>query len=146
MPSIVSLPWGKKKQFIETLKQTGNVSAAARAIGVPRAKLYKKKKTDRKFSEEWQEALEEALDDLEEEVRRRALQGIEKPVYYGGKKCGSITAFNDTLAMFLLKARRPETFGEANENQESAEPLSNPREKLLSKLAEMKFQGRKNKK
>lgn len=143
MPPIPRLSPGKRKRFIETLRQTGNVSAAARAIGVPRAKLYKKRKADKRFREEWHEAVEEALDNLEEEIRRRALEGTEKPVYYGGKKCGSITAFNDTLAMFLLKAKRPATYGEGEGAPGEDQISSEPRKKLLKKLADMRNQDRK---
>lgn len=139
MPSIPRLTREKKARFIETLRRTGNVSAAAKEIGVPPARIYAKRQRDQSFKEDWDAAIEGALDDLEEEVRRRALEGIEKPVYYAGKKCGSITSFNDTLAMFLLKAKRPQVFGDgAEEGDGGFQPSRKPREKLLKKLADMK--------
>ena len=47
---------------------------------------------------------------LEDEARRRALQGVEKPVFREGRQVGTVTEYSDTLLIFLLKARRPEKF------------------------------------
>jgi len=130
---------GKKKIFLKTLRQTGNASAAAREAGVDLQKAYEKRKKDKTFQADWTMAIEGALDDLEEEIRRRALEGTDKPVYYAGKKCGTITSFNDNLAMFLLKAKRPEVFSEEAEKNSPTDPINtHPREVLLRKLKEMK--------
>ena len=59
------------------------------------------------FAAQWDEALEEGSDLLEAEARRRAVTGIDKPVYYKGKVVGSITKYSDRLLMFLLKAHDP---------------------------------------
>lgn len=48
----------------------------------------------------------------------RALHGVEKTVYYAGKNCGSVRQYSDALAMFLLRARRPQTYGK-DENAET---------------------------
>ncbi len=140
MPSIPRWSREKKTIFLETLRRTGNVSSSARAAGVPVVSAYAKRGREKAFRLEWQTALDEALDDLEEEVRRRALEGIEKPVYYAGKKCGSITSFNDNLAMFLLKAKRPGVFSENPQGEvPQGEMSSKPRERIVKKLAEMKL-------
>jgi len=134
--------WSKKLRtaFLRVLRETGNISAAARKTGVSLSTIYRKKATEPRFAREWQAALEEALDDLEAEVRRRALEGTEKPVYYGGKEVGTVRSYNDNLAMFLLKSRRGHIFGgnddpQSGLNQEN--PIESPREKLLSKLKTM---------
>ncbi len=44
---------------------------------------------------------------------RRAVDGVDEPVYQGGKKVGSITRYSDTLLIFLLKANR-DKFRQAN--------------------------------
>ena len=62
------------------------------------------------FAAQWDEALEEGTDLLDAEARRRAVTGIDKPVYYKGKVVGSITKYSDRLLMFLLKAHRPQKF------------------------------------
>lgn len=136
--------WSKRKRatFLEVLRTTGNISAAARAIGMARASLYDLRRQDDTFHREWDSALEESLDDLEGELRRRALQGTEKPVYYGGKQCGAIQSFNDNLGMFLLKGRRGNVYakdkpGAGKENDPASHQAKSPREKLLAKLNKM---------
>ena len=70
------------------------------------------------------------MDRLEAEARRRAIEGIEKPVFYKGKMCyrdevdpatgerrGTgepllIRKSSDVLLMFLLKGARPEKYRE----------------------------------
>ena len=41
------------------------------------------------------------------EARRRALTGVEQPVYYKGEAVGRIAKYSDTLLIFLLKAHWP---------------------------------------
>ena len=55
-------------------------------------------------------ALEEATDLLEAEARRRALTGIDEPVFYKGKVVGSTKKYSRPLLMFLLEAHRPQKF------------------------------------
>jgi hypothetical protein len=65
---------------------------------------------DEAFARAWEDALEQGTDSLEDEARRRALQGVEKPVFREGRQVGTVTEYSDTLLIFLLKARRPEKF------------------------------------
>src|SRR3546814_12055870 len=57
--------------------------------------------------------MNQALDDLEAVLLERAAHGVEKPVFYGGKPCGTVRQYSDTLAMFILRAKRPNTYGRA---------------------------------
>lgn len=130
-----------RETFFKVLRATGNVSAAARSAGVSLHNAYLKKTSEVKFSREWEAAIEEALDDLEGELRRRALEGTEKAVYYAGKEIGSITSYNDNLAMFLLKSRRGHIYGEMDVmgyKGSGKKNFDSPREKLLAKLKNMK--------
>ena len=60
------------------------------------------------FAADWERVVELATEDLEKEVRRRAYQGVEEPVFYQGEICGHIQKYSDTLLMFAVKARKPE--------------------------------------
>jgi hypothetical protein len=53
-----------------------------------------------------------AVGALEDEALRRAVEGVEEPVYQGGKQVGVIRKYSDALLMFLLKAARPEKYRE----------------------------------
>lgn len=129
----------KRQVFLATLRNTANVSAAAREAGLPRRSAYQLRDHDPAFREDWQQALEEALDDLEAELRRRAIEGVEKPVFYAGKPCGTIRTYSDQLGVFLLKCRRPEVF--AGERGEGGEPfereLASAKDELAARLTRL---------
>lgn len=54
-----------------------------------------------------EDAIETGTDLLEDDVRRRAVDGVEEPLFHQGKKVGLTRKYSDTLLIFLLKARRP---------------------------------------
>ena len=100
------------KKFLTELAATGNVSAAGEASGIALGEASRRRGEDAAFAAEWEAALEEAADALELEARRRALEGTEKPVFYGGEERGRIREYSDSLLLALLKAVRPEKFRE----------------------------------
>ncbi len=73
------------RPFLEHLAQTGNVSASARVAGVSSSAVYNAQKTDADFAAAVDNAFEDAADLLEHEARRRAVQGVAKPVVYQGQ-------------------------------------------------------------
>ena len=101
-----------KPRFVESLREVGNVSAAARHAGVSRQTVYKERKSSEQFRDAWDDAMEEAMDLLEAEARRRAVEGTHKPVFYKGAAVGEIREYSDTLTIFLLKGRRSDVFGD----------------------------------
>src|SRR3546814_11213736 len=79
--------------------------------------------------------MNQALDDLEAVLLERAAHGVEKPVFYGGKQCGKVRQYSDTLAMFILRAKRPNTYGRAATGDPQSpveEDAGNAREKVRS--------------
>ena len=108
----------RKERFLEHLAKSGNVSDSGRLAGVQRSTLYPWKETDPHFAFLWDDALEEAADALEAEARRRAVEGYDEPITYGGKIiCNPETGsplvrkkYSDGLMAFLLKAHRPSRF------------------------------------
>ena len=142
--------WGDKGQalFLNVLASTGNVSAACRAANINRQRAYDTRAKEDAFREAWNGALEDALDELEAELRRRALEGTDKPVYYGGKLVGDVKAYNDNLGMFLLKSRRKDVFGDTPKSKSGPEDngddgldAASVRERLLGKLDSMAGDG-----
>jgi len=112
----------KRKAFIRALRRTGIVTAAVDAVKLSRSQAYQLRKTDPDFRLAWDDALQAALDELELELRRRALEGVEQPVYYGGRECGRIRTYNDSLGMFLLRTRRPGTDDTSVPDPDAASP------------------------
>lgn len=150
---------GLKTTFLDELRDTANVTLAARAAGISSGTAYKHRREDVLFAERWDEALAEAVDLLEHEAHRRAFKGVEEPVFYQGQpsymyetnpdgtvklvdeityddagkevriprpmilidpqtgrpKLNGVRKYSDSLAMFLLKAHRPDKYRERSE-------------------------------
>ena len=106
-----------KPLFLEKLREHANVSRAAKDAGISRKTVYKERDFSETFASEWDDALEEGLDYLEEEARRRAYEGVDEPVYYQGEKVGTVRKYSDTLTIFLLKGGRPEKYAERNKHE-----------------------------
>lgn len=106
----------KKAQFLAEFRTCGNVSGAARAVGVDRGTHYGWLESDETYVKAFAEAEIEAVDVLETEARRRAFTGVDEPVFYKGDVCGQIKKYSDVLLIFLLKGARPEKYRERFEH------------------------------
>ena len=112
---------GWQPVFLHALRATGNVSAAARSAGTCRSRCYEVRRRDAAFAAAWADALEEAADRLEMEAFRRAVEGVGEDRFFRGDLVGRVTRYSDRLLMFLLKARRPSTFGAARDRPSPGE-------------------------
>jgi hypothetical protein len=74
-----------RARFLDKLRETCNVSAACREIGISLSTADNYRKAFPAFAEAWEHAIAEASDNLEQEARRRAMHGIETPVLYQGQ-------------------------------------------------------------
>ena len=95
------------------------MTQAARAVGFSRRTAYNYRESDPEFAAEWDDAIEEAVELLELEARRRAYDGVDEPVFYRGMECGVVRKYSDNLTMFLLKAHKPEKYRERSEVKHS---------------------------
>ena len=93
----------RKAAFLTVLGVFGNVSAAARLIGVTSSGAYKTRAYDRAFAEAWDEAVSKALSDAYMEARRRAVDGVDVPVLHRGRQVGTRKRYSDTLMIVLLE-------------------------------------------
>jgi len=84
-------------RFLDRLRQTGNIRLSCMAAGVSRTTAYRWRDKWSTFADEWQEALDDALDILEGKAWERAAQ------------------HSDRLLMFLLKAHRRDVYGDKQE-------------------------------
>lgn len=114
MPAAVAQQVTSKKReiFLEALKYTCNVTKAAHAAGVSRREFYRIKEEDPEFAEAWQKALEVGSEALEDELMRRAKEGVLKPVFHKGEICGHVREYSDTLGIFLLKGAKPDKYAD----------------------------------
>lgn len=100
----------KKEKFLKVYAEVANVSQACRLTGIPRNTVKWWQKHDKKFLAGYELAQEEGVEQLEQEARRRALKGVEQPVYQMGHKVGTIQKYSDVLLIFLLNAANPEKY------------------------------------
>ena len=98
-----------RSEFIERLKATGNITLAAAGAGVTRQNVYRARSRSKTFRRQWDEAMDEAVDLLAGEARRRAT-GINRDVWYASEKVGEENVYSDALLMFLLRAHRPQLY------------------------------------
>lgn len=104
-----------RDKFLDGLRSTASVTKAALLANSSRQHFYAWRNDDEEFAKEWQEALEMGVEALEDECRRRAFEGIDEPVFYQGVQCAVVKKYSDTLAMFMLKAHRPEKYRERHD-------------------------------
>ncbi|NPV80809.1 MAG: hypothetical protein HPY52_11115 [Firmicutes bacterium] len=109
----------KKRAFLAAFGQVGNLTQAAEIAGINRNTHYDWMQ-DPEYAEAFEVAKKEAADRLEAEARRRAVEGVEEPVYYQGQVCGTVRRYSDTLLIFLLKGALPDKYKERVANELSA--------------------------
>lgn len=102
----------QREAFLAALSEGLSVHHAAGTVGRERRRFYNLRERDEAFAELWRDAYDAGTMVLEDEARRRALEGIEEPVYQGGKLVGTVRRYSDRLLEVLLRARRPEMYRE----------------------------------
>ena len=115
----MKLTFKKRTAFLSALAEYGNVTQAAKKAGVNRVYLYEVKAEDKAFKKEWEKAARYGALRLEDEARRRAIEGWEEPVWHKGMECGTVRKYSDTLLIVLLKAHHPEKYAERNKTEHS---------------------------
>lgn len=114
----------RRERFLAALREQPNVTRAARAVNVTRRATYNWREADEQFAQEWDDAIQEGCDRLEEEAWRRAHDGVEEGVYYQGDKVDTVRRYSDRLMERLLEAHRPERFRHRHElSGPGGEPL-----------------------
>ena len=122
----------KKEIFLSILAASCNVTKAAEASKLNRQDLYKWRAADEVFAQRWDEAKELGVEALEDEMHRRAVDGVVRATKYGVHR-----EYSDTLAIFLAKAHKPEKFSERIRNEitgAGGAPLNLDDHKIAAKL------------
>lgn len=98
--------------FLEALEMGVTVIQACRRVGVGRSTVYDERERNQTFAEAWDEVIEDTTEEMEREAYRRAVEGWRERGIYNddGEEVGEVRKFSDTLMIFLLKARRPQTY------------------------------------
>jgi hypothetical protein len=131
-----------QRAFIETLADTGMVSAACEAVDMSTRSAYRLRRAPgaESFARAWDAALDAAADALADIAFSRAIEGVEEPVFdRDGCRIGAKTRYNDRLMMFLLRSYRPARFGPAPDSArqpgEAPPPLAVPLAEAVAALS-----------
>lgn len=131
-----------QRRFVETLADTGMVSAAAQAVDMSVQSAYRLRRApgSESFARAWAVALDAAADALADIAFSRAIEGVDEPVFdRDGCRIGAKTRYNDRMVMFLLRAYRPGQFRHAHEGVrqpgEAPPPVHPPLAQALAALA-----------
>jgi hypothetical protein len=103
-----ALIWRPK--FLAGLSLTNSPTLAARFARTTKQTAYNHRKWDSEFAEQWEDAVEIALDLLHARAFQRALEGDCEPVYYMGKVVSYVRKYDSRLQIELLRAYRPDKF------------------------------------
>ncbi len=97
----------RRTLFLESLAKHGVVAKAGRAAGKTPSACYKLRGREPAFAALWEEALEQHRDTLRAVAVERAVNGVERQVYYCGRLVGTQTEFSERLLLYLLQRRQP---------------------------------------
>lgn len=99
-------------KFFKALAAGKPVEKACKLACYGRSTVYEWREQDPEFAKAWDEAVDAAVEAMEAEADRRALEGVDEPVFHNGEEVGSRKRYSDTLLIFRLKALRPEKYRE----------------------------------
>lgn len=98
--------------FLAAFRSCAIVTRAAATANISRAIHYLWLAEDEEYRKEFAKAVTEAGPALEEEIFRRGIAGVLKPVFHKGKVCGTMREFSDTLLIFAAKRVMPAEYRE----------------------------------
>lgn len=108
-----------EEKFLDGLRNSWSVTKSARLAGISAETAYVwKAKSIATLDEQtgvyaddfwprWEAARDAGIERIEDEAIRRAVEGVEKPVYQGGVLVGSLTEYSDTLMGLVLRGKKP---------------------------------------
>jgi hypothetical protein len=94
--------------FLRELALVGSIKKAAKVANVPYHRFRVWLEHDETFSLLYNQARDVYKDVLREEIHRRAIEGVLKPIFYQGEKAGEVREYSDLLLIFHAKAWMPE--------------------------------------
>lgn len=108
----------KKRAYLVALSASPSLNDAASAAGIDRTTgwLWRRDERDSAFQAALARARTLGLEAAVSEAWRRAIEGVEEPVYQGGRLVGTIMRKSDTMLIFMLKGEFPEKYRERYEH------------------------------
>lgn len=108
---LLPRPW--MQRFLVVLRRTGNVSTAAKRVGMSRQGCYLWREKNEHFGALWDDAVEDRYDVLEQKLYERAAYGWDEPVFgalggdMGTGEVGVRRKFDNRLGQWFIERARP---------------------------------------
>lgn len=87
------------------------VSRACQEAGISMPTLVNWRRDSEEFDKKIKTAIEIGTDYIEDEMRRRAVDGVDRPVFQQGECVGFIREYSDSLLQAIVGGRRPHIYG-----------------------------------
>lgn len=116
---------GRKPLVILWLSRGYSVTRSCKEAGISKVLYYRYREQDPEFAKAADDAIEAGTDLIEDELRRRAVDGFEQPVFYKGEEVGRVRLYSDQLLIELMRARRPHKYRPTWNGPNSNGPNSN---------------------
>ena len=110
--------------LIQAFAACGCIREACARVGVSAEAVYelRRRPDAQSFRAAMDLALDGAADRVEDAVFGRAINGVEIPHYYKGELVGTHRRYDERLAMFILRYRKPHRYGRHLDRRESTPP------------------------
>lgn len=102
-----------REAFLAALACHPIVSQVCTDLKLNPSQVYAARNCDPDFRKAWDKAIDDGVGWMEDQARRRAFGGVQRPVFQGGVRVGEVTEYSDTLAVTMLKRHRPEQYNPA---------------------------------
>jgi AcrR family transcriptional regulator len=126
-----------QQRFLDTFRAIGTISKAAVAAGVSRTTVYNWIRNDRVFQESFKDAEEDVRDAIREELHRRAIEGVDEPIYQRGVLVGHVRKYSDAILLKMAAARLPEYRSLATSNQSKVPEEPGAPKKVVVEIVEV---------
>lgn len=124
------------EKFFTEFARSGAIGKSADAAGITPTTVERWRKQYPEFNSLCQEAYALFKSNLEAEIHRRAVEGVEKTIYdRNGEAVGTETKYSDTLLIFLAKRHMPEFRTEQTVNVNTNSGLSDQAKVDLKRLS-----------
>jgi hypothetical protein len=132
----------RKTAFLDALRITGIMAAAAKASKIDRSQVWRWRRDDEEFAKAYDEAEETSHEMLVNEARRRAEQGVDEYVVSAGRLVMDPEhptqplkqrRYSDQLIKFLIERRE----GKPLQRVEHSGDLAKPKELAPAYVAEV---------
>lgn len=89
--------------YLKVYAKTGNHVLAGEVTGIKKNRVMDRARRDPWFNEQLNEARQLSVERLEGEAYRRAVIGVDEPLYYQGEIFGTVKKYSDKLLLKLLE-------------------------------------------